>query len=62
MGSDTILANFVHQIYGMNTSDGSARAIADMFGVYERGYQTTGRSGSGLARPLPCPAERERPG
>ena len=30
----------------MNTSDGSARAIAGMFGVYERSYQTTGRSGS----------------
>ena len=45
-GSDTILANCVHQIYGMNTSDGSARAIAGMFGVYERSYQTKGRSGS----------------
>ena len=51
-GSSTILANCVHQIYGMNTSDESARAIAGMFGVYERGYQTKGRSGSaGLIGP-----------
>ena len=45
-GADTILANCVHQIYGMNTSDGSARKIAGMFGTYERSYQTSGRSGS----------------
>ena len=29
----------------MNTSDGSARKIAGMFGTYERSYQTSGRSG-----------------
>ena len=45
-GSDTILASCLHQSYGMNTRGGSARAIAGMFGVYERSYQTKGRSGS----------------
>ena len=45
-GSDTILANCVHQIYGMNTRGGPGRKIAGMFGTCERSYQTTGRSGS----------------
>ena len=43
---DTILANCLRQIYGMNTKGGPGGKAAGMFGTCERSYQTTGRSGS----------------